>query len=77
MESGRPPIWRLVVFVATLALVAGAFGAFALPRLAVVSPPEGWRLAAAKPEAPAPKPRRCKHDGRPALPMTRPFDDAR
>jgi hypothetical protein len=65
-----------VIFFAVLALAAGAFGAFALPRLAVATPPEQWRLAAAELEEPAPatKPRRCRHDERPA---PRPFDDAR
>jgi hypothetical protein len=65
-----------VVFFAVLALAAGAFGALALPRLAVATPPEQWRLAAAQVEeqAPARKPHRCRHDGRPA---PRPFDDAR
>jgi hypothetical protein len=63
-----------VILFAVLALASGAFGALALPRLAVVAPPEQWQLAAAKPQAPAPKPHRCKHDERPA---PRPFDDAR
>ena len=74
MESGRPPAWRLVILFAVLALAAGAFGAFALPKLAVGAPPEQWILAAAEPEAPAPKPHRCRHDEQPPL---RPFDDAR
>jgi hypothetical protein len=67
-------VWRLVLFFAVLALAAGAFGALALPRLAVVAPPEQWRLAAERPEAPPTKARRCRHEERPAL---RPFDDAR
>lgn len=74
MESGRSPVWRLVVFFVALAVVAGAFGALALPRLAVTAPPEQWRLAAPKAEAPVPKPHRCARLERPAPP---PLDDAR
>jgi len=74
VESGRPPGWRLGIFFAALALAAGAFGAFGLPRLAVVAAPEQWRLAATEPEAPAPRPDRCREEERV---RSRPFDDAR
>lgn len=67
-------MWRLVIFFAVLALAAGAFGALALPRLAVVAPPEQWRLAATKPAVPQPTPHRCRHE-KPAT--SRPIDDAR
>lgn len=78
MESGRPPVWRLAIVLAVLALAAGAFGALALPRLAVVAPPDQWRLAAAEPDAAPEKPRRCRKDGRSAeRPALRPFDYSR
>jgi len=47
VETGRPPRWRIVTFLAALALAAGAFGALALPRLAVDDTPAQWREAAA------------------------------
>jgi len=62
-----------VVFVTTLALAAGAFGALGLPQLAVVAPPQEWRLAAAEPAVPQEKPHRCRHE----RPVLRPFDNAR
>ena len=63
-----------MIFFAALALAAGAFGALALPRLAVDASPERWQLAAAELEAAAPKPHRCRHDERPPV---RAFDYAR
>ncbi len=63
-----------MVFFAVLALAAGAFGALGLPRLAVVAPPEQWRLAAAEPETTVPRPHRCRLERHES---PRPFDYAR
>jgi hypothetical protein len=64
-----------VIFIAVLAVAAGAFGALGLPKLAVATPPDTWQLAAAEPQAPTPgKRHRCRHDERPA---PAPFDFAR